>query len=104
MLSTKLASRQLFDCTLCFVVIYCVLQGNPLEELSDVRKLSHSVQSWLTLHKAKSFYTAINAKTLRLGVQSMLQVVHIDNLLIISIYCLALSWSLFISLHYVYII
>jgi len=51
-----------------------MLQGNPLEQLSDVRKLSHSAHVWLSRRHIKSFYAAMTTETLRLGVQSMLQV------------------------------
>ena len=54
-------------------VCACV-QGNPLEQLSDVRKLSHVAHEWLAHRRTKSFYSAITAETLRLGVQSLLQV------------------------------
>jgi hypothetical protein len=53
------------------------LQGNPLEKLVNVRKMSDIAHLWLAKRKAKSFYTAINAETLRIGVQSMLQVMYI---------------------------
>jgi len=49
------------------------VQGNPLEQLSDVRKLSHVAHEWLSHRKTKSFYSAITAETLRRGVQSLLQ-------------------------------
>jgi len=51
-----------------------VLQGDPLEQMSNVRNLSHTAHSWLAGRRAKSFYTAVTAETLRLGVQSLLQV------------------------------
>jgi len=54
-----------------------MLQGNPLEQLSDVRKLSHTAHAWLSRRRTRSFYAAITAETLRLGVQSMLQVVNV---------------------------
>jgi len=63
---------------ICYILLLCgILQGNPLEQMSDVRKLSHTAHSWLARRRAKSFYTAITAETLRLGVQSMLQVGHL---------------------------
>jgi len=60
-----------------------MLQGDPLEQLSDVRKLSHAAHAWLSRHRTKSFYAAITAETLRLGVQSMLQVDIIYVLLLL---------------------
>ena len=52
-----------------------VLQGNPLDQLNDVRQLSYRAHAWLARRRAKSFYAAITAESLRRGVQSMLQVI-----------------------------
>ena len=52
------------------------LQGDPSEKLANVRKISDVAHLWLARRKAKSFYTAITAETLRMGVQSMLQVTN----------------------------
>jgi len=50
-----------------------IILGDPEDKLIDLRWISKKAYIWLTKRKTKSFYSAIMAPSLRLGVQSLLQ-------------------------------
>ncbi|ESO08644.1 hypothetical protein HELRODRAFT_74876 [Helobdella robusta] len=57
-----------------------VIIGDPSQKLKDAQLLTKLAHMYLTRKRSKSFYTAICAPSLRLGVQSLLQSVGVGKL------------------------